>query len=143
MKKYGYIFKYIILLIILLFFTVLSTKLSMYIDKRTAASFLIIPKMSVYYFMYIMFGVLLGSESLILHKKYFKYNFSAARFIFLVIPFFILISLLPTTLFVSIPFKVHPLLYNEKFLSLLQIIFGYNLITSFFVIADKPNNIPS
>lgn len=124
-------FKYIILLVFLLFFVGISTQLSIYTYEKTLSSYQALPNAIVNYFIYIIFGVILGSESLLLQKKYIKYCFNPARFLLLSVPFFILGSLHLISISGLFPLRLIPLFYNQQFTSFFQIIFGYNLINSF------------
>lgn len=124
-------FKYIILLVALILFAVLSTQLSIYTLEKTQSSYKILQKVIVNFFIYTLFGVILGGESLILHKKYVKYRFDADRFVLLVIPFFILSSVMVISISGLLPLRLFPLFLHQQFSSFFQIIFGYNLITSF------------
>jgi uncharacterized membrane protein len=127
-KKY---IKYIIFLVSLSLFIILSAEISLHAKEKTAATYNALTYAFANYFIYILAGVILGVEQLLFDKRHIDYRFNKTKFIFLTIPFFIIGSLHLISLSELLQLKLNSLFFNELFISLFQIMFGYNLITSF------------
>ncbi len=136
MKKYSFI-KYLVLLACLLLFVVLSTQLSIYTHEKTLSSYNALPHAIASYFIYIIFGIILGIESLLFQKKYVKYSFNATKFVLLSLPFFILGSIHLIVLSGLLPLRLSALFFNAQFVSFCQTIFGYGITTNFFDSIDS------
>ncbi len=118
---------YAIYMVVLIFAFLLSNYILTYLQELTRKTFQPLPYFTFSIVLYVVLGALLGSEHLFIEiKKQGKWRINIPKLIFLGIPS--LVCVFPILFYPLI----HSLLNNPALISVIQVIFGYAVTSSFY-----------